>query len=76
MRSPGGFISLSASRHEDNRADQLLRCNSGVWFFRKWSRVRLRRADGGLEAWKIVGKKSWLEIASEPAQWILYPTPA
>ncbi len=46
MRSCGGFISLSASRHEDNRADQLLRCNSGVWFIRKWSPVRLQRADG------------------------------
>jgi len=31
---------------------------------------------GPLESWKIVGKKSWLGIASEPAQWILYPTPA
>src|SRR6266487_6466205 len=46
MRYRGGFISLSASRHEDNRADQLLRCNSGVWFIRKWSPVRLQRADG------------------------------
>jgi hypothetical protein len=45
-------------------------------FFRKWSPVRLLRVDGTLESWEIIVKKSWLGIASEPAQWILYPTPA